>query len=113
MATVDELHVGDVGTVLRLSIKDGRVALDCSTATLMRLIVVRKDRTTFTENLSFLTDGVDGKLVYTTKAGDLTVKGDYKIQVYLEFGANHWHTNEAVIPVAENIAQGIVMLNPI
>lgn len=62
-----ELHVGDVGTRIIITIKDGSSIVDIADATVKRFTFLRKDKTGFIRTPAFLTDGHDGKLVYTTK----------------------------------------------
>ena len=63
---VNEIHVGDIGTVFTLTIKDGSSVIDLSGATTKQIILRKPDRvTSSTKTASFVTDGSDGKIKYT------------------------------------------------
>jgi len=51
----------------------------------------------------FLTDGSDGKLVYTTMAGDLDQAGEYAIQGVITMGGLIRSSDVALFEVRENI----------
>ena len=102
--TDPELHIDDKETVLRFTVKEGGVALDLSTSTLRQLILQKRNKEIIIADMSFFTDGVDGKLEYITSGSDIDNKGTWKGQVYLEFGTGHWHTSTADIEVGANLA---------
>lgn len=86
-----EIHVDDVGIVFRLTLKNNRLPVDISTVTTKEIIFMKPDKTTVTKTASFGTDGTDGVLTYTVIAGDLNIKGNWKVQarVVLPSG-NRW-----------------------
>src|SRR5512146_583139 len=102
MAT-EEIHVADVGTQLIFTVKDGSVVVNLSGATVKKIRIQRKDRTIIDVDATLLTDGTDGKLYYILTDTDVTMKGDYKAQVYLEFPSGKWHSSISTFTVAENI----------
>jgi hypothetical protein len=70
MATcVQEIHLGDIGTVFEVTLKDCDVIVDISTATEMYIIFQKPDGTKLTFDAEFTTDGEDGKLQYVTVDG--------------------------------------------
>ncbi len=74
--TIPSIHVGDVGTVFRLEIKEWDetlldwVILDISTATTIELKFTHPNDSLITKTASFTTDGTDGQLEYKTLVGD-------------------------------------------
>ena len=71
--------VGEIGNTLLLTVNDGDgVAIDLSTATSKQIKFKRDDKTEFTKNLSFYTDGSDGVVYYEIEDGDLSVRGFYE-----------------------------------
>jgi hypothetical protein len=71
------IHVGDVGTVIRLTVteKDGTTPINVSTASVKTFYFRKPDGTKFNRPAEFNTDGADGKLKYTTVDGDIDVTG--------------------------------------
>ncbi len=85
-----QVHVGDTGTVLLVTVVDQDGApVDISAATTLRIYLTRPDRTTVTKTAVRDTTGTDGKMRYTTQAGDLNQDGTWKIQGYVA-GASGW-----------------------
>ena len=79
-----EFHVGDVGSQLVVVVVDqDDVVVDISGATQKTIYITKPDGTVLTKTASFDTDGTDGALLYSTLAGDFSVKGTYRIQGYV------------------------------
>jgi len=80
------IHVGDVGTVFRLTIteNDEVTVVDVSGATVKRLIFRSRSGVSRSRNASFTTDGTDGKIEYRTAAGDIDEAGRWWVQGYVE-----------------------------
>lgn len=79
----NEIRVGDIGTQLKVTIKNGSAAQDISGYTTKTFIFKKPDGTTATKDGSFITDGTDGLVAYTTQSGDLDVAGEWRFQVLL------------------------------
>lgn len=91
------LHVGDWGTVFRLTIRDQDDAIvDISAATAKSIIFRRPDGTAFSKAAAFVTDGTDGLLSYTVADGDLNQAGDWSYKGEVErTGAYHYETSSS------------------
>ena len=78
---MSDLIVGDIGAriELRLIKKDG-TAFDISAATTKTFIFVKGDGSSVTKTAVFVTAGVDGKLQYTTIAGDIDQPGPWRVR---------------------------------
>jgi hypothetical protein len=80
MTCCNEIHVDDIGTQFIATIEDCDGAIDISAYTPLQLTFAKPDGTTSTKTASFYTDGTDGKIYYTTIAGDIDMAGEWKIQ---------------------------------
>lgn len=79
-----EIHKGDIGTILRLTLYDGESVADVSTATTKQIKLYKPSGTTVTKTASFYTDGSDGIVQYTTTSvDDLNEVGSWQIQGYV------------------------------
>ncbi len=78
---VPELHQGDVGTEIIITLKDGDEVINLTGYTTINIILSGKNRVVKTAEI--VGDPEDGVIKYTTAAGDL-VPGKLIIQVYLE-----------------------------
>ena len=91
----DAVHVGDVGTELVCEIVEydettgADVAVDVSGATELTIYLTKPNGTVLTKTASLDTDGLDGKIVYATISGDLSVAGTWRIQAYVA-GVGGW-----------------------
>ena len=111
MATTDEIHVGDIGTVFVITVKEGTTPVDISGAAVKEILIQRRDKTVIeVTDAEFATvsyggagDGSDGKLMYAAVAGDLSIKGDYKIQAIIQLANGLWHSSIEEFTVYENI----------
>jgi hypothetical protein len=75
------LHVGDVGTILKVYCRDGGLPVDISTATVTKnLLLEDPSGTVTTKAADFFTDGTDGILVYQLVDGDLDKTGEWIVQ---------------------------------
>lgn len=82
-------QVDDVGIVLLVQMykqSDG-TPLDISDASSLQIIYSFPDGTRFTKTASLYTDGIDGKLYFTTEEDDLPIAGYYSIQGKVVIGS--------------------------
>ncbi len=76
-----EIHVGDIGTIIRATIKDENNAIvDISDATSKSMTFKKPSGTNVVQNPSLFTDGTDGKMQYITQTGDIDEKGLWQLQ---------------------------------
>ena len=100
------IHVGDVGTIIRLTITeaDGTSPVDISTATVKKFYFLKPPYTKVNKVAEFNAAGVDGKLKYTTIAADIDTEGTWQVQAYVEIGAAKYYSTKTTFTVASNLA---------
>lgn len=88
--------VGDVGADVPATIYDPatNAVKDISSATLVEYNVRKPDGTTVvTWTASFVTDGADGRINYTTQSGDIDQAGVYLLEVHVVGSGFNWRTS--------------------
>lgn len=96
-----KVFVGDIGTVIEMTVTNQDDAVvDLSTATTKQIILKKPDGTKLTKTASFVTDGTDGKLSYTTASGDIDQSGPWQLQAYVVLSGGSWHTTKAEMEVS-------------
>lgn len=90
-----EIHVNDVGTRFKFTVKDSGVVVDLSSASLLQINFRKPDDEVINRTGSTLTDGsvVSGVMYYDTLAGDLDEAGHYKVQGKVTLGSGTYYTN--------------------
>lgn len=101
---VDEIHEGDIGTSLEVTVKDGALAIDISSATTKDIFLEKPDGTVLTKAGVFVTDGSDGKVKYDTVDGDLDTVGNWRIQVHIVTANGEWKSDIETFQVHANLA---------
>ena len=71
---------GDVGVPIKVTVVKAGAAVNISTATTLKILLVKPDATLLTKTAVFDSDGSDGKMKYVTIAGDLDQEGVWQIQ---------------------------------
>jgi len=106
MATIANVHVGDVGTLFKGKIQDIGVPFDPTLAT-VKIIVWKTPSGPVEKNASVTTDGVDWYLEYlTTDPAFHAKKGKYSWQGHIEFaGGQKYSTNIEEYTVEKNLAR--------
>ena len=74
------IHKDDIGTDFDITFLEAGSAVDISGATTKQLIFRAPDAGKATQAGSFITDGTDGRLRYTTVDGDIDEAGHWHIQ---------------------------------
>ncbi len=99
------IHVGDVGTTFLVTVSEGGAAMDLSAASTKQLIFSPPGGgVVLTKTATFLTDGTDGVLRYVAVSGDLYVKGNWKVQAYLELPGWSGHSDVGAFEVKPNVS---------
>jgi hypothetical protein len=100
----DEVHIGDVGTIFQLTVKDqDNDVVDISVASTLNIIFRKPNGTNVTKTAVLTGDGTDGKMQYTTVADDLDDDGLWKLQGFVDFGTTEWYTDVIRFTVYRNL----------
>jgi len=103
----NEIHFGDIGTKFLITIKDADSTVDISgtgaTAANKRIIFKKPSGTTVDQAASFNSDGIDGKLYYTTVSGDLDEDGIWKMQAKVIITGQTFHSDIHTFKVHRNL----------
>ena len=98
-----EIHVGDVGTILRVTIYDGTEIVDVLNADSKKIYLQKPLGQTLIKDASHYTDGTDGIIQYITEIGDLDQAGTWQIQARIDFGTDVFNTNIEKFKVLRNL----------
>lgn len=92
---MNDIHVNDIGTALDLTITESGAAVDVSGVGAAQIKLRSPEGRVLTKTATFVTDGTDGKVRYTTQSGDLSAPGTWRWQGYLQnLGGWTGHTSE-------------------
>ncbi len=99
------VHNGDVGTAFRLTIVNtAGTAIDVSTATTKYIYFQDPTGAKVQKTAAFTTNGSDGKIQYTTIAGDIDKVGTWQIQGYIETNIGKFWTEKDSFKVYSTLA---------
>lgn len=98
-----QIHVGDIGTKLIMTVKDDGEVVDISDATTLTVIIKKPDGQSYTKTGLIYTDGTDGNMYYTAVDGDFNVAGNYKIQGIVTLSNGTFYTSISTFKVYCNI----------
>lgn len=105
MAVIEKAQKSAIGVVIQVTILEDGVAVDVSTVTTKQIIFRKPDGPAVTKTASFVNSGTDGKLKYTTIAGDLNESGLWDVQGYVVFaGGFDGRSDITQFEVEDNLA---------
>jgi hypothetical protein len=99
-----EIHVGDIGTIFRITIKDGDSIVDVSNVDSKIIYLQKPSGTTLQKTATFYTNGTDGIIQYVVSDGDLDEAGTWQIQAKVDFGTDVFNTNIDKFKVLRNLS---------
>lgn len=99
------IQQNDSGIVLLVTVKDQETNLpkDISSATNILILLKTGNNPKSSLAASFVTDGSDGKVQYTIQDGDLSISGNWLIQVSYMLSGKQRYTSEDVFVVSPNL----------
>jgi len=91
-------HVGDVGLIIRVTLKDeAGTAVNVSAATTKQIKLATPSGTVSAKTAAWgsigAMDGSDGIIEYATIAGDLTIRGTWRAQAYIITPTRTFHSS--------------------
>jgi hypothetical protein len=98
-----EIHVGDIGTQLIMTVKDDGEIVDISPSVNLVVILKKPNGETYSKSGQLLTNGSDGKMYYTSINGDFNVPGNYKIQGIVTLPNGTFYTSISTFKVFCNL----------
>jgi len=102
-------QVGDEGVSIVVALTDpSGNPIDIRTATSKKIRLGRPDGTSEDFDASFLTDGSDGQLVYTTTDGDIDQAGEWQVQGLIVIGGAAKSSSVSVFTAQDNIPDPVV-----
>jgi len=101
---IEEIHLNDIGTVIRVTLYDGSSVVDVSNASTLQLLFKKPDNTLLTKTAVLTGDGTDGQVQYITVAGDLNVMGKWAVQARIvDISSNEWKSSVSTFRVHDNL----------
>lgn len=82
--------------------QDGVTPQDISGATSLNMFLTKPDLSISSNEATFVTDGTDGKMQYTTQSGELSTIGIYKVQGEYISGSGVFYTQKTYFIVEPN-----------
>lgn len=98
-----KIFVGDIDTVIEITVKEDDAVVDISFATTKDITLQRPDLTTVVKDGVFTTDGVNGKIKFVTADGDISMHGEYSVQIYTVLPAWSGYSTIGTFEVYENL----------
>lgn len=104
----ETIQVGDEGTVFEFPITDEGGVLSLANAVVLQ-VKFRKPKAglleaeTVIKTAILVTNGTDGKIKYTTIAGDIDRAGRWSVQAYIELPDWKGHSEVKIFQVKDNL----------
>jgi len=98
-----DMHIGDTGTIIRLTVKEGTEIVDISGATTMQIKLQRKSKVVSVHDAEWYTDGTDGIMQITSGSDMIDEKGKWLAQGYIEIPGWQGHTSKVQVEVDDNV----------
>jgi len=102
MACAGQLHVGDVGSLIRVTVTECGQPFNAQGGTASMLFQA-PDGTVTARSAQPETDGRDGVFVYLTQEGDLRVDGPWRGQVQVILPSGTWTSDTFAFQVAATL----------
>lgn len=99
-----EIHMSDVGTIFRVTIKDGTAIVDVSNVDSKLILFQKPSGEVLTKTATLYTNGTDGIIQYVAIDGDLSEIGTWQIQAKIDFGSDVFYTDIQKFKVIRNLS---------
>jgi len=101
--SANEIHVGDIGTRVTLSFRDGVDVVDISGASTKQVWFRPPSGSAVKLGGEFTTDGSDGKLYIDSVTNTFSTAGEgWEVQGYVVTATGTWHSDVTTFRVYEN-----------
>jgi len=101
--SANEVHIGDIGTLFKINVKDGASIVILTGTASRQIIFKRPDGTTVTATPNLFTDGTDGILTHVIATGTFNQEGTFKFQIQYSNAAGMWHSDLVPFDVYPNL----------
>ena len=101
--TCNSLQIGSIGFSFNIQVISNFIPMDVSGAITKKIYFQKPDGTKINHNLSFLSDGKDGKMLYITQSGDIDQAGKWQMQANIVTSSSNWWTSIEIFNVQSNI----------
>lgn len=98
-----EIHVNDIGTAFEVTLEDCGTVVDLTGVISIEYNFTDPQGNNEVKSGALLTDGTDGKVVYTLQSGDLDEAGIWKLQVKVQLPTGTWNSNIEKFRVYPNL----------
>ena len=99
-----EIHVGDIGTVFQITVKDQTGVVNLSNVDAMYIIFKKPNDGVLQVTPVLVNDGTDGLIKYISQSGDLDQYGTWQIQARVVFGSDVFSTDIQRFKVQRNLS---------
>ena len=104
MAIVEEIHIGDIGTIFEITLMDDLAVVNVAPASEMLIIFTKPDGSKVINAAKLTGDGSDGKIRYViTLSTELDQNGSWKIQANVTLPSGQWSSNIDRFRVYKNL----------
>jgi len=103
VCSVEEIHVGDIGTIFEITLQDCDAVVDLTGASVMEIVFKKPDKTVVVKTAALKTDGTDGIIQYITVLDDLNLKGTWSIQGDVTIPTGKWKSEIDKFKVYANL----------
>ena len=99
-----EVHVGDIGTVFQVTVKDETgTVVNINSMSTKKIYLTKPNGDKLTKDAVNVTDGTDGKMKYTAVTSDIDKPGTWSIQGYVSGTTGTWFTDISEFEVYPNL----------
>ncbi len=98
-----DIHVGDIGTRIIVTVYDNGAVLDVSTATSKSIVFTKPTGTKVTKTATNVTDGTNGQIYYAADASFFDAAGRWQYQAVIGKDGGTYHSNIGTFDVESNL----------
>lgn len=91
--SANEIHKGDIGTVISITIKDSATAVDISGATTKYFVLQHPGSSLTTITANFTGSGTAGTINFTSTSSHFDTTGTFKLQVHIADATGTWRSD--------------------